>query len=61
MGHMENIVELEQVAAVCVLGAEVSGVEASVAATPLFVWGVGMSRTDSVVCGGWGSFLFSLF
>lgn len=57
MGHMENgehRVELEQVAAVCVSGTEVSGVEASVAATPLFVWGVGMSRTDLVVCGGWG-------
>lgn len=57
MGHMENgehRVQLEQVAAVCVSGTEVSGVEASVAAAPLFVWGVGMSRADLVVCGGWG-------
>lgn len=57
MGHMENgghRVGLEQVAAACVSGAEASGVEASVAATPLFVWGVGMSRADLVVCGGWG-------
>lgn len=49
-------------AAVRVLGAEISHLEASVPATSLFVWGVeGVSRTDLVVCGGWGYFLFSLF
>lgn len=42
-------------AAVCVFGTEISHIEASVPATSLFVWGVeGVSRTDLVVCGGWG-------
>lgn len=38
-----------------VLGPEISRIEASVPAASLFVWGVeGVSRTDLVVCGGWG-------
>lgn len=57
-GTVENGVhrlEVRQVAAVCVLGTESSGIEASVPATSLFVWGVeGVSRTELVVCGGWG-------
>lgn len=48
-------VEFRQVAAMCVLGTEISGIEASVPATSLFVWGVeGVSRTDLVACGEWG-------
>lgn len=58
MGDMENgahRLEVKQVAAVCVLGTGISGLEASVPATSLFVWGVeGESRTELVVCGGWG-------